>query len=264
MAVQSYLLRCLRTSSTTFARPLPIRSQFSQLPQRFGYATDDAPSDPKPTQTDAQSEPRTSVFDGMNTTSDPTPSSAEASSDIANANSKLSESLASIRRDVQFIKQPVYNPRSTREFIRNPSLTAARAQKRANREMDNLMSFSRRGTPDARQQQQSAVDSMASSIDSADPPSAPRFRTTPMKLGTKLGRQVLVSADRGTDVAAAIRLVQMNCAANGIRRQAALQKFHVRRGQRRKDLKSQRWRKLFKFSFDETVKKIQRMRDQGW
>jgi hypothetical protein len=85
-----------------------------------------------------------------------------------------------------------------------------------------------------------------------------------MKLGTKLGRQVLVSADRGIDVAGAIRLVQINCAVNGIRRQANLQKFHVRRGQRRKDLKSQRWRKLFKFSFDETVKKIQRMRDQGW
>ena len=127
------------------------------------------------------------------------------------------------------------------------------------------MSFSRRGTPAAhQQQQQDAVDSMASSIDSIDPPSTPRFRTTPMKLGTKLGRQVLVSADRGIDVAGAIRQVQMNCAVNGIRRQAQLQKFHVRRGQRRKDLKSQRWRKLFKFSFDETVKKIQRMRDQGW
>lgn len=133
--------------------------------------------------------------------------------------------------------------------------------------MDELMSMSRGGNSAARQQQQNQrniVDSITSSIDSAEPPSTPRFRTTPLKLGTKLGRQVLVSADRGTDVAAAIRQVQINCAVNGIRRQAALQKFHVRRGQRRKDLKSQRWRKLFKFSFDETVKKIQRMRDQGW
>ncbi|KAI7971072.1 hypothetical protein EIK77_007188 [Talaromyces pinophilus] len=263
MAVQSSLLRCLRTSSTTPARPLPIRSHLFAVNQRFGYATDDAPSDPKPTQTETETKPQTSVFDGMNTTN--TPSSSSASSDIANANTKLSESIANIRRDVQFIKQPVQNPRTTREFIRNPSLTAARAQRRANREMDNLMSFSRRGTPAAhQQQQQDAVDSMASSIDSIDPPSTPRFRTTPMKLGTKLGRQVLVSADRGIDVAGAIRQVQMNCAVNGIRRQAQLQKFHVRRGQRRKDLKSQRWRKLFKFSFDETVKKIQRMRDQGW
>lgn len=264
MAVQSSLLRCLRTSSTTFVRPLPIRSQLSQFPQRFGYATNEASSDPKSTQTETKPKPRTSIFDGMNTTDTPTTPSPSASSDIANANAKLSESIANIRKDVQFIKQPVA-PRQTREFIRNPGLAAARAQQTANREMDDLMSLSRRGTSATRQQhQQKAVDSAASSIDSAEPPSTPRFRSTPMKLGTKLGRQVLVSADRGTDVAAAIRLVQINCAVNGIRRQAALQKFHIRRGQRRKDLKSQRWRKLFKFSFDETVKKIQRMRDQGW
>lgn len=266
MAVQSSLLRCLRTSSTTFARPLPIRSHLFAINQRFSYATDDAPSSSKATETtESSSKPRTSIFDGINTTSTPSPSS-----EVANANVKLSESIANIRKDVQFIRTPVPNNRPTREFIRKPNMAAARAQHKANREMDNLMSISRGGLSAAtrqqqqQQQKQNLGDSMASSIDSAEPPSTPRFRTTPMKLGTKLGRQVLVSADRGTDVAAAIRLVQINCAVNGIRRQAALQKFHVRRGQRRKDLKSQRWRKLFKFSFDETVKKIQRMRDQGW
>ncbi|RAO68452.1 uncharacterized protein BHQ10_004464 [Talaromyces amestolkiae] len=262
MAVQSSLLRCLRTSSTPFSRALPIRSHLFAVNQRLGYATDDTPSNSKATETtESSSKPRTSIFDGINTTSTPSPSS-----EVANANVKLSESIANIRKDVQFIRTPVQSNRPTREFTRKPNMAAARAQQKANREMDNLMSISRGGVSAAatRQQQQNLGDSMASSIDSAEPPSTPRFRTTPMKLGTKLGRQVLVSADRGTDVAAAIRLVQINCAVNGIRRQAALQKFHVRRGQRRKDLKSQRWRKLFKFSFDETVKKIQRMRDQGW
>ncbi|EEA24747.1 hypothetical protein TMatcc_007846 [Talaromyces marneffei ATCC 18224] len=258
MAVQSSLVRCLRTSTTTFARPMPIRSRLSQLSQRSSYATDNAPSNPKP---------RTSIFDGMNTTNQPTTpsSSSSASNDIANANAKLSESIANIRKDFQYIKTPVNAPRASREFLKNPSLAAARAQQRAEGDLDNLLS---RRAPAARRQQQqqtsSTIDGIASAIDAADPISPPRFRTTPMKLGTKLGRQVLVSADRGIDVAGAIRLVQMNCAVNGIRRQANLQKFHVRRGQRRKDLRSQRWRKLFKFSFDETVKKIQRMRDQGW
>jgi hypothetical protein len=239
---------------------MPIRSKLSQFSQKSSYATDESPSESKSTQKETQPKPRTSIFDGMNTTNTPT-SSSSASSDIANANAKLSESIANIRKDVQFIKQPVHSPRSTREFIKNPRLVAARAQQTADREMDDLMS---RRVPAARRQQQATVDAIASAIDSADPISPPRFRTTPMKLGTKLGRQIQVSADRGIDVAGAIRLVQINCAVNGIRRQAALQKFHVRRGQRRKDLKSQRWRKLFKFSFDETVKKIQRMRDQGW
>lgn len=36
------------------------------------------------------------------------------------------------------------------------------------------------------------------------------------------------------------------------------------RGQKRKDLRRERWRKLFKVSFDATVAKIQRMRAQGW
>lgn len=42
------------------------------------------------------------------------------------------------------------------------------------------------------------------------------------------------------------------------------QKFHVRKGMVRKQKKMMRWKKLFKFSFQGTVKKIQRMQAQGW
>ncbi|EED18526.1 conserved hypothetical protein [Talaromyces stipitatus ATCC 10500] len=250
MAVQSSLARCLRASPSTLIRPmsLPIRGgQFFQFSQRSGYATNDS-ADRKPSSNSSESQPtkKSSIFDGMNTTS--------------------STTTTALRENVQYVTQPVPHPRATREFVKSPSSSSAadRAHRGLEQQLDNLLS--RRAAP-SRQQTSAAAAAAASvvgSIDQADPITPPRFRTVPMKLGTKLGRQVFVSNDRGVDVAAAIRMVQINCAVNGVRRQANLQKFHVRRGQRRKDLRSQRWRKLFKFSFDETVKKIQRMRDQGW
>jgi hypothetical protein len=90
------------------------------------------------------------------------------------------------------------------------------------------------------------------------------IKTVPMKLGPKLGRQILVQNDKGVDCATAIRTLEVTCRANYLRQQEASQRFHVRRGQARKNLRIKRWRKLFKFSFLETVKKINRMRDQGW
>lgn len=89
-------------------------------------------------------------------------------------------------------------------------------------------------------------------------------RRVELKLGPELGRQVHVDPDRGVDLAAALRNLQINCAVNRIRGQANFQKFHVRRGQRTKDQRRERWRKLFKFSFQKTVGKIQKMRAQGW
>ncbi|KAE8353664.1 hypothetical protein BDV28DRAFT_132652 [Aspergillus coremiiformis] len=89
-------------------------------------------------------------------------------------------------------------------------------------------------------------------------------RRVELKLGPTLGRQVHVEPERGQDVATALRKLQSTCTANRIRQQSALQRFHVRRGQVRKNMKIARWRKLFKFSFRETVKRIQKMRSQGW
>lgn len=105
---------------------------------------------------------------------------------------------------------------------------------------------------------------MSSSIETDTHYRAPQVRRIDLKLGTKLGRQVTVDPSRGVDVAGALRILQMQLSANGVRRQAAQQKFHVRRGQVRKDLRRERWRKLFKMSFNHTVRKIQRMRAQGW
>ncbi|KAH8703688.1 hypothetical protein BGW36DRAFT_369766, partial [Talaromyces proteolyticus] len=92
----------------------------------------------------------------------------------------------------------------------------------------------------------------------------PTIKPVSLKLGPKLGRQVIVQNDRGIDCASAIRMLEISCSANQLRKQERAQKFHVRRGQLRKDIRRERWRRLFKFSFTETAKKIQRMRDQGW
>lgn len=85
-----------------------------------------------------------------------------------------------------------------------------------------------------------------------------------LKLGPSLGRQVHVEPDRGFDLASALRAMNGACSQNRIPQQQRRQKFHIRRGQMRKNLRMERWRKLFKFSFDHTVSKIQRMRAQGW
>ncbi|RMJ22543.1 hypothetical protein PHISP_06590 [Aspergillus sp. HF37] len=87
---------------------------------------------------------------------------------------------------------------------------------------------------------------------------------TDFKLGPELGRQVIVEPERGFDLNSALRQLQMNCAANRVRSQKTAQKFHVRRGQHQKNLRRERWRKLFKYSFVNTVQRVNRLKQQGW
>ncbi|KAJ5502353.1 Ribosomal protein S21 [Penicillium fimorum] len=89
-------------------------------------------------------------------------------------------------------------------------------------------------------------------------------RKVELKLGPTLGRQALVEPERGTDLGGALRKLQATLSQNSVRHDAHSQKFHVRKGMVRKQKKMARWKKLFKFSFQGTVKKIQRMQAQGW
>ncbi|EAL93271.1 hypothetical protein KXW98_002559 [Aspergillus fumigatus] len=102
--------------------------------------------------------------------------------------------------------------------------------------------------------------SMAAGTESYKQP----LRRVELKLGPTLGRQVHVEPEKGLDLTTALRVLQGNVTTNKVRAQWYAQKFHVRRGQMRKNLRMERWRKLFKFSFKQTVNKIQRMRAQGW
>lgn len=92
----------------------------------------------------------------------------------------------------------------------------------------------------------------------------PIGRRVELKLGPSLGRQVHVEPEKGVDFASAMRYLHSAVQQNRVAQDQRKQRFHVRRGQLRKNLRMERWRKLFKFSFGETVSKIQRMRAQGW
>ena len=89
-------------------------------------------------------------------------------------------------------------------------------------------------------------------------------RKLELKLGPTLGRQVHVEPEHGVDLPTAIRQLEITCSMNKIKANSHEQKFHKRKGAVRKELRRTRWRKLFRFSFQETVKKIQRMQAQGW
>lgn len=82
-----------------------------------------------------------------------------------------------------------------------------------------------------------------------------------LRLSPTLGRSVPVkSGGLGVALAQLNARVRKNKIAVDLRNQ----RFHVRRGQLKKNLKSERWRRLFKTSFKATVERCERLRRQGW
>jgi len=94
------------------------------------------------------------------------------------------------------------------------------------------------------------------------PPPMPQ--PAPMKLGPTLGRTVYVDNQRGVDVARAFRTMEIQVNKNKVRQDFRLQRFHERGGTKRKRLSSERWRKRFKLGFQATVRRVLKMRKQGW
>lgn len=304
MAVQTSLARCLRATPLLRPSHSATRGQLYQVYQRFGYASNDSPDTPKtnetttttPSTNSKEDSPKPqlqgSILDHLNLGSKSSASGGNGGGGAAAVDqhtARLAERMADIRRNMQEIARPTEDSRTSRRaFFVLPSKNStnrATAEAEASRTLGRL-SGNQPPSPSSQEQQQQQVQQQQqqgtsntntsdfplgrvssagpSNLDDFSPPTAARLRPIAMKLGTKLGRQIHVQNDKGIDCASAIRMLEISCTTNGLRRQVNLQKFHVRRGQRRKDLRRQRWRKLFKFSFDETVKKIQRMRDQGW
>ncbi|EFW13540.1 hypothetical protein D8B26_004184 [Coccidioides posadasii str. Silveira] len=85
-----------------------------------------------------------------------------------------------------------------------------------------------------------------------------------LRLSPSLGRTVAVDHVRNFDVGKALSLMESRCAANKVRVHEREQRFYVRRGQLRKEVRMKRWRKLFKFSFQQTVARCEKLRKQGW
>ncbi|KAL4943205.1 hypothetical protein BDV06DRAFT_190494 [Aspergillus oleicola] len=89
-------------------------------------------------------------------------------------------------------------------------------------------------------------------------------RALPGKLNPALGRRIAVAPERGEDLETGMKRLNRLLTENNVKFQQLQQKFHVRRGQMKKNLRIKRWRKLFQYSMQHTVSKIERMRKQGW
>ena len=79
-----------------------------------------------------------------------------------------------------------------------------------------------------------------------------------------VGRTIEVYQEGGQHVAGALKKLDILCQVNRIRSDQFRQRFHERPGLKRKRLKSERWRRLFKASFKMTVARVQEMRRKGW
>lgn len=79
-----------------------------------------------------------------------------------------------------------------------------------------------------------------------------------------VGRTVEVIPDRGMDVGRALRNLDIACSQNRVKQDLMRQRFHERPGMKRKRLKSERWRKMFRESFKATVMRVREMRRKGW
>lgn len=79
-----------------------------------------------------------------------------------------------------------------------------------------------------------------------------------------VGRAIEVIPERGVDVARALRILNISCNHNRVKQDLSRQRFHERPGLKRKRLKSERWRKMFKQSFKATVMRVREMRRKGW
>ncbi|KAL9636358.1 MAG: hypothetical protein Q9164_002867 [Protoblastenia rupestris] len=79
-----------------------------------------------------------------------------------------------------------------------------------------------------------------------------------------VGRTIELDPGRGMDFGRAMRQLNILCATNKVRADLMRQKYHERPGMKRKRLKSERWRKLFRDGFRATVGRVKEMRRKGW
>lgn len=85
-----------------------------------------------------------------------------------------------------------------------------------------------------------------------------------LRLKPALGRTIALDLTRNFDLTSAFRKLERRCIQNNVKRDERSQRIYVRRGQRRKDEKSRRWRELFKGGFLHECGRIRRMKAQGW
>jgi hypothetical protein len=90
----------------------------------------------------------------------------------------------------------------------------------------------------------------------------PKRERIPIRLSPSTGKTVKV--DGHIDVARAFRMMEQTCGRNKVRREFNYQRFHERRGLKKKRLRAERWRKRFMEGFKATVGRVKKLRRQGW
>ena len=118
---------------------------------------------------------------------------------------------------------------------------------------------------DAKRQRRELSMSIQDRLNESDAAWAKRNRPAvrpALRLKPSLGRTVDVSGN--FDVTRAFRSLEAACSRNSVKRDLQKQRFHVRRGQLKKQLKMERWRKLFKEGFLAECDRVRKMRRQGW
>ncbi|KAL2204622.1 hypothetical protein CC79DRAFT_914588 [Sarocladium strictum] len=106
-------------------------------------------------------------------------------------------------------------------------------------------------------------NSIHSQISVLDPLERPKVRAA-----IATGRTVFVKNFTGPNAASsapvAINVLNKLVAQQGVRAKFNYQRFHERRGMKKKRLKMVRWRKQFKAGFRATVKRVMELKRQGW
>ena len=118
---------------------------------------------------------------------------------------------------------------------------------------------------DAKRQRRELSMSIQDRLNESDAAWAKRNRPgvrPALRLKPSLGRTVDISGN--FDVTRAFRSLEAACSRNSVKRDVQKQRFHVRRGQLKKQLKMERWRKLFKEGFLAECDRVRKMRRQGW
>ena len=83
-----------------------------------------------------------------------------------------------------------------------------------------------------------------------------------IELRPKLGRTINV--DGNVDVARAMKLLDISCAINRVKRDESMQKRYERAGAKRKRLRRERWRRCFKTGFQHICQRAHKLAKQGW
>ena len=132
---------------------------------------------------------------------------------------------------------------------------------RSHQEIAQKMQFPSRLTPD-----DSKFDPFASDIYGPlqSTQKGPQRAKRTVRSRPAVGRTIEVRPDKGVDVGRALRSLEIVCSVNRVKLDQSRQRFHERPGMKRKRLKRERWRKMFKESFKATVSRVREMRRKGW